>query len=462
MSDTAAEDKLRDAGAPEAAVRTFARQLERLRAGETGLLPESAIAPIESLPDADALPEPSAEEARAALAQAVVIKLNGGLGTSMGLSGPKALLPVRGELTFLDVIAQQVLHLRRRTGATVPLVLMHSFATRAASLDKLAEHPALTEQDVPLDFLQGRVPKLRADDLEPVSWPADPALEWSPPGHGDLYPSLVASGMLDQLLAGGHRYAFVSNSDNLGATLDVPLLCFFAASGAPFLMEAADRTEADRKGGHLAQRPDGGLVLREVAQCPDEDLDAFQDVTRHRYFNTNSLWLDLQALRQALDAAGGVLDLPLIVNRKTVDPRDTGSTPVIQVETAMGAAIDALDGAQAIRVPRTRMSPVKTTSDLLAVRSDAYELDGEARVVLVPSRGGRPPVIALDDRFKLVGDFDARFPAGPPSLSACERLVVEGDVVFGADVVVRGTATVAAPEGGTLRVPDGAVLGDQE
>lgn len=459
MSDTAAEEKLRAAGAPEAAVRTFASQLDRLRAGETGLLPESSIEPIDALPDADALPEPDADEAAAALAQAVVIKLNGGLGTSMGLSGPKALLPVRGDLTFLDVIAGQVLHVRESTGAPVPLVLMHSFATREPSLERLATHPALAEQDVPLDFLQGRVPKLRADDLSPVSWPADPGLEWSPPGHGDLYPSLVASGMLDELLAGGHRWAFVSNSDNLGATLDVRLLCFFAASGAPFLMEAADRTPADRKGGHLARRAGTDhLVLREVAQCPDEDLDAFQDTSRHRYFNTNSLWLDLHALRDALDAHGGVLDLPLIVNRKTVDPRDASSTPVIQVETAMGAAIDALDGAQAIRVPRTRMAPVKTTSDLLTVRSDAYVLDEASRVVPAPELGGRPPVVALDDHFKLVGDFDARFPAGLPSLVGCTRLAVSGDVTFGAGVVCRGDVAVRAADGETLVVPDGTVL----
>jgi UTP--glucose-1-phosphate uridylyltransferase len=424
---------------------SFARQLERLKAGETGLLPESAIEPVDTLPDAETFPEADAADV---LAHAVVIKLNGGLGTSMGLSGPKALLPIKGELTFLDVIAEQILYLRR-THAPVPLVMMHSFATRAASLERLGEHPAITEQDVPLDFLQSRVPKLRADDLEPVSWPADPSLEWAPPGHGDLYPSLVASGIRDALLAHGHRYAFVSNSDNLGATLDTRILAWFVQSGAPFAMEAADRTAADRKGGHLARRPDGGLVLREIAMTPAEDLDAFQDVSKHRYFNTNSLWLDLEQLPD-----DGVLDLPLIVNRKTVDPRDKGSTPVIQVETAMGAAIDVLEGAVAVRVPRTRMAPVKTTDDLLAVRSDAYELTPEARIQLAPARDGRPPVVKLDDPFKLVHEFDARFRAGPPSLLECERLVVEGDVVFGKDVVVRGDVHVTGP----ARIPDGAVL----
>jgi UTP--glucose-1-phosphate uridylyltransferase len=425
---------------------SFARQLERLKAGESGLLPESAIEPLDELPDADTFPEADGADV---LAQAVVIKLNGGLGTSMGLSGPKALLPVKGDLTFLDVIAEQVLHLRHVSGAGVPLVMMHSFATRAASLQKLADHPAVTEQDVPLDFLQSHVPKLRASDLEPVSWPADPSLEWAPPGHGDIYASLASSGMRDALLAHGHRYAFISNSDNLGATLDTRILAWFVQSGAPFAMEAADRTPADRKGGHLARRPGGGLALREIAMTPEADLGAFQDISRHRYFNTNSLWLDLAQL-----PADGVLDLPLIVNRKTVDPRDKSSTPVIQVETAMGAAIDVLDGAVAVRVPRTRMAPVKTTDDLLSVRSDAYELTPESRIQLAPARAGRPPDVDLDEHFKLVHDFDARFPAGPPSLLECERLVVTGDVVFGKDVVVRGDVRVEGP----LRIPDGAIL----
>jgi UTP--glucose-1-phosphate uridylyltransferase len=198
---------------------------------------------------------------------------------------------------------------------------MNSFATREPSLAALDAHEGL-DQAVPRDFLQSKVPKLLADDLTPVSWDADPALEWAPPGHGDLYASLVTSGMLDALREAGLRYAFVSNADNLGATLDPALLDFFAASGAPFLMEVADRTPADRKGGHLAVRRGGGLALREIAQTPEDDVAAFQDVARHRYFNTNSLWIDLDALRDALRAGGGALDLPLIVNRKTVDPKD--------------------------------------------------------------------------------------------------------------------------------------------
>lgn len=457
--DNAAERKLRSAGAGEAAVATFLAQLNRVRAGEQGMLPERSLTPVPNLPDADALPAVDAQAAAALLQQAVVVKLNGGLGTGMGLEGPKSLLPVKDGLTFLDVIARQVLRLRRQTGARLPLILMNSFATQAESLAVLDSYPELS-QDVARDFLQNKVPKLRADTLEPVEHPSDPSLEWAPPGHGDLYPALVTSGMLESLLNAGYRYAFVSNSDNLGATIDPRLLHWFAGTGAPFALEAADRTQADRKGGHLALDADGSLLLRESAQVPDGDVEMFSDISRHRYFNTNNLWLDLVALAETISKRDGVLELPLIVNRKTVDPKDAASTPVLQLETAMGAAIALWPDAQAIRVPRTRFGPVKTTNDLLAVRSDAYVLGEDSTIALDPAREGQPPYIDLDSaHFKLVAQFDERFPRGVPSLVGCQRLIVSGDVCFGEQVVIRGDAVIDSPGPQQLRISDGATLG---
>jgi UTP--glucose-1-phosphate uridylyltransferase len=451
--------KMRADGVAEIAVDTFAHYFERLRAGDTGVLPESDIEPVAELPDADELPADEAG-ARAALDRTVVVKLNGGLGTSMGMTGPKSLLEVKDGLTFLDITVRQILDLRERTGAKLPLVLMNSFATRDASLDALGRYDALPVAGVPADFVQSKVPKLRADDLEPVSWPADPALEWAPPGHGDLYPSLQSSGMLEALLDGGYEYAFVANVDNLGAVMEPRILAWFQRERIPFLMEVADRTQADRKGGHLARRADGGLVLREVAQTPDEDLDAFQDIARHRFFNTNTLWIDLRALAAVLQERDGVLGLPMIVNRKTVDPGDSSSPAVLQLETAMGAAIDVFDGARAIRVPRTRFAPVKTTNDLLALRSDAYVLHDDGRIALARERSGDgAPLVDLDPaHFKLVRDFDDRFAAGAPSLVACERLAVRGDVAFGGRVVVRGSVTIEQGGDGQRRIEDGAVL----
>jgi UTP--glucose-1-phosphate uridylyltransferase len=442
-------EKMRAEGVGQAAIDTFAHYYEQLRQGASGMLPESEIEPVADLPTLDELPEGDASLVDAA----VVIKLNGGLGTSMGMTKAKSLIEAKDGLTFLDIVVGQVLALRERFGARVPLVLMNSFATREDSLAALAAGAGI-ESDVPPDFLQNKVPKIGADDMQPGSWPTDPRLEWAPPGHGDLYTALVTSGMLDELLEHGYRFAFVSNSDNLGAVLDPRILSWVASEEIPFAMEVARRTPADRKGGHIARRRDDGLVLRETAQTPEDDLEKLQDVNRHPFVNTNNLWVDIEALRETLAARDGVLGLPIIVNRKTIDPGDPESPDVIQLETAMGAAIGVFEGAQALHVPRRRFAPVKTTNDLLALRSDAYVRREDFRVELAPERE-QPPVIDLDEAFyKLIRDFEAHFPAGPPSLVACEQLRVVGDVTFGHGVVVRGVVEVEGP----ARIEDGAIL----
>jgi UTP--glucose-1-phosphate uridylyltransferase len=236
--------------------------------------------------------------------------------------------------------------------------------------------------------------------------------------------------------------------------LEPRILTWFAREELPFLSEVVDRMEADRKGGHLALRSGGeGLVLRETAQVPDEDQEAFEDTERHRFFNANNIWVNLRALKRALDERDGVLGLPMIVNRKTVDPNDPSSTEVVQLETAMGAAIGVFEGAGAVHVPRARFVPVKTTDHLLVVRSDAYELadDWTLRLAAGPDTA---PIVELSDEFKLLRDFESRFPHGPPSLVEAERLEVEGDVRFGRDVRVRGRVHVEGP----ADILDGAVL----
>ena len=462
MSDglTQSVELMRADGAAPEAVATFSRFYRQLLAGESGLIREDTIDPIEDPPTLDSLDVTPAAAADA-FARTVVIKLNGGLATSMGLDRAKALLPVKDGLSFLDVIARQVLAARAEHDAPLPLVLMNSFRTRDDSLAVLAAYPDLVVDGLAPDMLQHREPKLLASDLTPVRWPADPELAWCPPGHADLYPTLRATGLLADLLERGYRYAFCSNADNLGATADPRVPGWMAERGIPFVMEVARRTAADRKGGHLARRrADGRLVLRETAQTADADLDALQDIGRHRYFNTNNVWIDLAALAAALDADDGVLDLPMIRNPKTVDPQDPTSPVVIQIESAMGAAIQVFDGARAVGVGRDRFVPVKTTNDLLVLRSDLYELDERGHIVGSPRR--RTPddtVVDLDaTHYKLLGDFEPRFPHGPPSLLGCTRLTVRGDVTFGAGVEARGEVTVdAAVDGAT--VADGTVLG---
>jgi len=444
--------RMADEGLPDIFIAHFAHYYEKLRRGDDGLIAEGDIRPVRSLDNAERLAPRLTAVGREATRRTVIIKLNGGLGTSMGLTGPKSLLVVKEGLTFLDIIARQAVEI----GA--PLLLMNSFATDAQSLAVLGQYAGL-RHNLPLSFCQHKQPKIDTQTFGPAEWPDDRELEWCPPGHGDLYTALVTSGMLDRLLSAGYEYAFVSNADNLGAVLDPAILGYMADKGLPFLMEVADRTVADRKGGHLARRPDGGLLLREIAQCPAGDLPAFQDIERHRYFNTNNLWLHLPTLRATLRANNHELDLPMIRNRKTVDPRDPDSTPVYQLETAMGSAIAVFEGAEAIRVPRARFAPVKKTDDLLTVRSDAYQLTRDFRVVLARERRGQPPAVELDsDYYRLVDDLDCRFPAGAPSLRECERLLVEGPFVFGSGVVVCGEVTFRNTTGQCMMVPGGLTV----
>merc|ERR1712045_812825 len=233
---------------------------------------------------------------------------------------------------------------------------------------------------------------------------------------------------------------FVSNSDNLGATMDLKILTTFAESRVPFMMEVATRTDADKKGGHLAKdKATGGLLLRESAQCPDEDEKEFQNVQKYKYFNTNNLWVDLTALKNMFDKHNGSLPLPVMKNSKTVDPRDKKSTKVLQLETAMGAAISCFPGAQALVVPRSRFAPVKTTGDLFALRSDAYILTPDWRITLAEARKGVPPTIKLDDKYKFVDAMEKLIPHGPPSLIGCKKLAIEGAVIFEKGVVIEGS-----------------------
>ncbi|WP_328991285.1 UTP--glucose-1-phosphate uridylyltransferase [Kribbella sp. NBC_01245] len=452
-----ATEKMRSAGVAEVAIKVFTHYYGLLESGQQGTIREAEIDPVGDLPHLEHL-DTDTEAMRAALAETVVIKLNGGLGTSMGVTGPKSALPVKDGLSFLDIIARQILHLRKTYDVPLPLVLMNSFRTREDSLAVLKAYDELPVDGIPLDFLQNAEPKLRADDLTPVEWPAEPELEWCPPGHGDLFTALVASGMLDALREKGFRHAFVSNADNLGATPDGRIAAWMAEHDVPFGMEVCRRTRSDRKGGHVAvRRSDGRLILRDSAQVHEDDNASFQDVTRHKTFNTNNLWIDLDRLAELMAGHDGVLGLPIIVNKKTVDPSDAESPRVIQLETGMGTAIETFEGSQAVIVDRSRFKPVKTTNDLLVLRSDVYELDESGE--LTTTHEGDEPYVDLDQAyFRILADFERRFAGGAPSLVRADRLEVRGDVAFGKDVTVIGDVEVAAAAGERREIPDGTEL----
>jgi len=442
--------KMRAAGVNPTAIAIFADAWDQLAAGATGLIPEQTILPVT---DPDMVDEGSdTEQDRQALAATAIIKLNGGLGTSMGLTKAKTLLPVRDGLTFLDIIVRQVLWARQRYGVRLPLVFLHSFSTQADVLAELTRYPQLATDGLPLDMMQSEEPKLLQSDLTPVSWPANPALEWCPPGHGDLYPTLLDSGMLDQLIAAGFRYASVSNSDNLGAAPSPALAGWFARSGAQFATEVTVRTPMDLKGGHIARRKsDNRLILRESAQTPPDQLKYFMDAAIHPYTQCNNLWFDLAALKDKLQQTGGRLHLPLIRNAKTVDPTDPASPAVYQIECAMGAAIECFERASVVGVTRARFLPVKTTSELALLRSDVFEMGDDAipRATIWPL-----PVVKLGPSYTTIADFEDRFPH-PLSLRQAGKLEISGDWHFGAGVRVEGDVRLGE-EGG--QVPDGTVL----
>ncbi|MBQ4593658.1 MAG: UTP--glucose-1-phosphate uridylyltransferase [Akkermansia sp.] len=438
----AIEKKMRGVGLSDAAIGAFRHSVNVLESKQSMMIPESDIVPAEGVAEWDALVAATPEADAALLAQAVMIKLNGGLGTGMGLQKAKSLLEIKPGVTFLDVIVRQVRHLREQAGYPVSLLLMNSFSTGADTMAHLAQYAAEGFADPQqVEMLQNRVPKLLTDTLEPVQFPANPDLEWCPPGHGDIYPALVGSGWLDKLLAAGVKYAFVSNSDNLGAQPDTRFLRWFAESGVPFVMEVTRRTEADKKGGHLATRKtDGQPLLREIAQCPDADVADFQDINKHRYFNTNNLWIRLDVLKDLLNANDGVLPLPVIRNTKTVDPRDAATPQVYQLETAMGAAIQCFPGAKAVCVPRTRFFPVKTCSDLLLLRSDAVEITDTGLMTLAPECKGVAPIVQLDSKlYKLVDSLDA---LGVPSLKHVSKLTVTGPHHFADGEPLSGEVSV--------------------
>jgi UTP--glucose-1-phosphate uridylyltransferase len=435
-----AQEKMAAAGVPQQAIDVFTYYYRQLEAGVSGFIPEDTIEPLIDPPMLSDIVV-SKKDAAAALEQTVIIKLNGGLGTSMGMDKAKSLLPVRQGKTFLDIIAEQVRRARASYQIQLPLLFMNSFRTHEDTLAALARHDDLAVAGLDLDFVQNQEPKLRADDLTPVEWPADPTLEWCPPGHGDLYTAFATSGILDRLLSLDYRYASVSNSDNLGAAPNATIAGWFAASGAPYAAEICRRTAADRKGGHLAiRKSDQQLILRDTAQTPKDEMHFFTDEFRHPFFHCNNLWFDLQVLDRTLRERRGVLGLPLIKNEKTVDPADPSSPKVVQIETAMGAAVEVFEGATAIGVGRDRFLPVKTTSDLLVLRSDAYELEANGQLTVVADSA---PVVDLDDRYyKSISDFDQRFPAGVPLLKEARSLVVEGDWTFESGVRVIGAATL--------------------
>ncbi|CAK9317954.1 unnamed protein product [Citrullus colocynthis] len=406
------------------------------------VVPYDSLAPVPNDP----------AETKKLLDKLVVLKLNGGLGTTMGCTGPKSVIEVRNGLTFLDLIVIQIENLNSKYGCNVPLLLMNSFNTHDDT-QKIIEKYKGSNVEIHT-FNQSQYPRLVAEDYLPLPSKGRTDKDgWYPPGHGDVFPSLKNSGKLDALISQGKEYVFVANSDNLGAVVDLQILNHLIQNKNEYCMEVTPKTLADVKGGTLISY-EGKVQLLEIAQVPDEHVNEFKSIQKFKIFNTNNLWVNLKAIKRLVEA--NALKMEIIPNPKEVD-----GIKVLQLETAAGAAIRFFDHAIGVNVPRSRFLPVKATSDLLLVQSDLYTLvDG---FVLRNKARQSPsnPSIELGPEFKKVGNFLSRFKS-IPSIIDLDSLKVVGDVWFGVGVVLKGKVTITAKPGTKLVVPDNAVIENKE
>lgn len=408
-------------------------------------LPENSIIKYKSLEQA------CKDNIASMLDKLVVVKLNGGLGTSMGCKGPKSVISVRHDLTFLDLLMQQIQHLNKTFDVNVPLVLMNSFNTDDDT-KKLLKKYATVRCEVH-SFCQSKYPRIDKETLMPIgkNLSGNDNEVYYPPGHGNFYESFYNSGLLDKFISQGKEYVFLSNIDNLGATVDLNILNFLTQQpDRDFVMEVTDKTRADVKGGTLIQYDDR-LMLLEIAQVPKDYVDEFKSVSKFRIFNTNNLWVKLSAIKNLIEKNS--LEMEVIVNPKHLDR----GVDVIQLETAAGAAIKNFNGACGINVPRSRFLPVKKTSDLLLLMSNLYEI-GEGNLTLSDLRSFKTtPLVKLGSSFDKVNDFMKRF-QGIPDLLELDHLTVSGDVWFGKDVTLKGTVIIIANHGDRIDIPPGTVL----
>lgn len=378
---------------------------------------------------------------QALLKRLAVLKLNGGLGTTMGCNGPKSAIKVNKENNFLDITVAQIENLNNTYGSDVPLLLMNSFNTDKETIEMTKKYTGIKM------FTQSMFPRISEDDLLPVE---SESQLFYPPGHGDLFYAIEKSGKLDELLEEGRDYLFVSNVDNLAATVDLKILSFLVENNIDFGMEVTKKTRADIKGGTLINY-DGSLRLLEIAQVPSDKKSDFKCIRNFPIFNTNSVWINLRVFKEISKN----ISLDLIQNRKII-----GDTPIIQLETAIGSAVRYFSNNCGIVVPRSRFLPIKTCDDLFLLKSNIYmEENSQIRINTERILPNLPVVKLVGQNFNNVGSFEKSF-GTIPNIVDLETLIIIGNVTFGKNVVLKGTVIINATEGGAITIPDGAIIED--
>lgn len=381
----------------------------------------------------------------------VLCKLNGGLGTTLGCQGPKSLVRVLGDDCFLSIILSQMKYHSLKFGPKVPLILLNSFATDAQTKDFVGEEHRRTL--IIRMLLQNTFMRIDRESLTPL--PEELAEKrFSPPGHGDVFFSLYQSGELERLIDAGKEFLFVSNSDNLGASIDLGILGYLVESKCAFLSEVTERSPNDLKGGVLVRSPADGVQsnasrirLMELAQVPEDKKSEFFDVKRFPFFNTNNVWVHLPTLLDLIESRSLAMDL--IVNQKSMYGHD-----FVQLEQAMGSAIRSFEGAKGIVVPRSRFCPVKGSNELFLVRSNIVSYKNGA--FAIDAKKSAMPKIDLGATFKNLEEFEKRLPE-IPDIRNLKSLRVEGDVTFGKNITLSGDVVLDGRKQ-PLHLEDGQVL----
>ena len=275
------------------------------------------------------------------------------------------------------------------------------------------------------------------------------------------------------LLAATHCRHPPLQIDNLNATIDLKLLFHIVTRGVNFAMEVTARTRQDVQGGTLIGY-EGKPRLLEASQVPPEHADAFKSLKSFGAWCTNNLWVNLKEIKAAL--ASGALRSPVIVNERNVPLPIGGAAaadaaadaapgggggggggivPVLELETAAGAAIEFFPHAIGIVVPRMRFLPVKNTADLFAVQSNLFDVRHGVLHLSAARSSPSLPVIRLGPEFASLEQFERRVRAGgaTPCILEADHISITGDVHFGRGVVLRGSVVVVAAEGSRIDIP---------
>ena len=371
----------------ESSIKLFSYYYTKLLNSDYGILKDREIFPIDNLKNYLDIKENSNNSYIKELA---LIKLNGGLGTSMGLGKAKSLIKIKDNYSFLDIIVQQVFFLRKTYNIKIPLLFMNSYNTQKDTLTYLLDkYKDLKVNSLPLNLLQNKYPRINKEDFSPYK-NIDDKLTWNPPGHGEIYNLLYINKLLDVFQDNKINYLFVSNSDNLNAVYDSKLLNYFVENDFSIMMEVCQRNERDKKGGHLSYDKNKKFILREIAQTSQEELDDFQNIEKYKYFNTNNLWINLKKLRKYFQE-NAFLKLPMIVNEKQINGQK-----FLQIESAMGSIINLFEDANIILVPRSRFLPIKKINDLFLLWSDVFSLQED---FTLKQETKTLPVINLSEKY---------------------------------------------------------------